>query len=511
MTAVRSELEDDAMQHSQDQSAPRQPHVPQGYALVPQDRAGHGGGESAELFDWALIGSYAMFVLHSIRRHKLLFLLVWVGIISFSLALMVLLPKTYQVQTTLQAQRNIMPALGTPRAMDADAPTRLAAETIQRYDNLVAVLQQTEFVKKWPLHRAPLLRVKDFIWHILFKPPTREEQIDNFVYYLRDRLWVKTGDGTVTIGIEFPDKELAYRIVDTALQNFLEARHAADVSTIAEAITILEARTDQAHQTLASALQQLQTLRDARAAQKGRRVNKSVVEARAPAPLDAESSRLVVTIQGKRRAIADLEEFRRRRVTELQTKLQEQRATYSETHPAVLDTEQSLQAVRQESPQVAVLRRELGPLEAELRKRGLVDYAAQEVGRPTPATIPGENLDPVDPLVDEGPQIESAKGQVRFALTNYNQFLDRLEGARLELDSARAAFKYRYLLIIPAQRPRAPIKPKPALVLGASLIAGLALAVLSTTLVDLHSRKLLEVWQVERQLKLPLFGEVRSG
>jgi hypothetical protein len=322
---------------------------------------------------------------------------------------------------------------------------------------------------------------------------------------------VKTGDGTVTIGIEFPDKELAYRIVDTALQNFLEARHAADVSTIAEAITILEGRAEQAHQTLATALQQVQTLREARGAHTGRRANRSLVEARAPAALDPETSRLVVTLQSKRRAIADLEEFRRRRATELQTRLQEQRANYSATHPAVLDTEQSLQAVRQESPQVAALKRELAPLEAELRKRGLGDDAGQELGKPTPVVIQAERLDPVDPLADEGPQIESAKGQVRFALSNYNQFLDRIEGARLELDSARAAFKYRYTVIIPAQKPRGPIKPKPALVLGASLIAGLVLAVLSTTLVDLHSRKLLENWQVERQLKMPLFGEVRSG
>jgi hypothetical protein len=73
------------------------------------------------------------------------------------------------------------------------------------------------------------------------------------------------------------------------------------------------------------------------------------------------------------------------------------------------------------------------------------------------------------------------------------------------------AFKYRYTIIHPAQKPRQPVKPKPKLVLGASLIAGLALALLSTTVVDLRSRKLLESWQVERILKLPLIGEVRSA
>jgi len=230
--------------------------------------------------------------------------------------------------------------------------------------------------------------------------------------------------------------------------------------------------------------------------------------ARPAAPVDQEISRLLVTVQSKRRAIADLEEFRRRRVTELQTKLQEQRAIYAQNHPVVLDIEQSLAAVRQESPQVAVLKRELSQLEAELKKRGAPDEPAPEVGRPTPV-VP-ERLERLDPREDEDAQIEYTKEQVSFALSKYNSFLDRIEAARLELDSARAAFKYRYTIVLPAQKPRHANKPNPTLVLGASLIAGLALAVLSTAFVDLRSRKLLESWQVERELKLPLIGEVRS-
>jgi uncharacterized protein involved in exopolysaccharide biosynthesis len=502
------------MQESHEPAGAQHPLAQPGYALMPQDLGGHGGAESPELFDWALIGSYATFVFHSIWRHKLIFLLVWGVIIAFSLGLMLALPKTYQVKTTLQAQRNqVMASLSNPgraASFDADAPTRLALETVQRYDNLVALIQQTEMIKTWPLHRAPLLKVKDFVWRHLFRQPTPEEQIDNFVYYLRDKLWVQTGEGTVTIGIEFPDAQLAYSLVDTALQNFLEARHAADVSSIAEAITLLEGRVEAAHQALAASLQQLQSLRDARAGRQGKRASKSAAESRAPAPIDQEAAHLLVTIQSKRRAIADLEEFRRRKITELQTRLQEQRATYSATHPAVLDTEQSLEAVRKDSPQVAALKRDLSSLEAELKKTGVADPAAQEMGRATPVVLQAEHLGPIDPREEEDPQIGYVREQVRFALSNYNSFLDRIEAARLELDSARAAFKYRYTIITPVQRPRGAIKPKPAMVLGASLIAGLVLAVLSTALVDLHSRKLLESWQVERQLKLPLLAEVRS-
>jgi hypothetical protein len=103
------------MQETHEPSGPQQPLAQPGYALLQQDPAGQGGAESTELFDWALIGSYATFVFHSVWRNKLLFLLVWGGIIAFSLGLIIALPKTYQVKTTLQAQRNqMMASLSNP-------------------------------------------------------------------------------------------------------------------------------------------------------------------------------------------------------------------------------------------------------------------------------------------------------------------------------------------------------------------------------------------------------------
>jgi uncharacterized protein involved in exopolysaccharide biosynthesis len=497
--------------------SPHEPPAPRATPLEQLEaRAGETAPESAQLFDWALIGSYALFVLHSLRRHKLLFLIVWVGIVAFSLALMVCMPKTYRVQATLQAQRNtVMPALSNPgRAIpvEADTPTRQAAETVQRYDNLVALIQQTDLLEIWPLRRAPLLRLKDFFWRRLFRAPTRDEQIVSFAYYLRDKLWVATPEGTVTIGIEFPDGELAYRLVDAAVENFLEARHAADVSSISEAITILEARAEQARQALETSVQQLQTVRDERSRGSGKRVrSRAALEVRPPAVPDEETSRLLLAVQTKRRAIADLEEFRRRRVTELETKLQEQRAIYSENHPIILDIEQSLAAVRQESPQVAALKTEVASLEAELTKKGIAkDAPEHEVRRPTRVVIPAERLHPADPHEDEDAQIEYMKEQVNFALSKYNSLLDRIDSAQLELDSARAAFKYRYTIVLPAQKPRYANKPNPTLVFGGSLVAGFVLALLTTAIVDLRSRKLLEKWQVERALKTTLIGEVRS-
>ena len=64
------------MNNLQDSSGSQQPLAPPGAGFLQQEIAGQGGGESTELFNWAVIGSYAGFILHSIGRHKLLFLLV---------------------------------------------------------------------------------------------------------------------------------------------------------------------------------------------------------------------------------------------------------------------------------------------------------------------------------------------------------------------------------------------------------------------------------------------------
>lgn len=479
------------------------------------DPHGRDHAESADLVNWPLVGSYSVFVVRSVRRHKLVFLAVWAAIVGASLGMLALLPKTYHIETTLQAQRNqVVAALSNPGRVvpgDADAPTRQAAETVKRHDNIVALINQTDFIKNWYANRAPLLKLKDLIWPLLFKPPTPEEQLDDFVYYLQSRLWVSTGEGTLTFGLDFPDRILGYHLVDTAVQNFLEARRAADVSSIAEAITILENRAREVHESLASSLQQLQALRDVRAVSLGKRTRQTPPQPKSPRPVDPETSQLLVQLESKRRAIDELEEFRRRRITDLQTRLQEQRAIYSEHHPRVLELEQSLHSVRQESPQVTALKRDVAALEEALKKHGKgPERPMQEVGRVTPVVIEATRLDAEDPRDEEDSDLDVAKERVRFQLASYNSLLDRIDSARLELESARAAFKYRYTVLRPVRIPRAPVRPRPVLVLGASLVAGLVVAILASSLIDLRSRKLFENWQIEHELGVRLLGEIGS-
>jgi uncharacterized protein involved in exopolysaccharide biosynthesis len=465
---------------------------------------------SLDLFNWAAIGRFFQLVGRSMARHKRVLFSVWLAVVGASVGLMVALPKTYEVQTTLQAQRtDIIAALSNRPAAGPD-PSKQAAETVLRHENLVSLVQQTDLIRKWPERRAPAMRVKDAIFARLFRPKTPDDELESFVGLLEKQLWVDSSNqGTVSIGIHFPDPDLAFSLVDTALENFLEARHASEISSIGDAIVVLENRAAKSREALDETRDQLETLRAARAAKVGKGNVRRVLPLESETPLDGKTSQLLVQVQSRRRAIADLQEFRRRRATELEARVEELRSQYSASHPSVLDAQQSLETMRGDSPQVLALQRELAPMEAELKQRGLASDVPLRTSR-VREKLGTLQLDAEDPREAEDPDIEYAKSQVKAAIARYNGLLDRVESARLEQDSAQAAFKYRYSVIKPAQKPRGPIKPKPTLIIPASVVAGLLLGIIATALIDLWSRKLVEPWQVEHTLGIPLLGEIRG-
>ena len=96
--------------------------------------------------------------------------------------------------------------------------------------------------------------------------------------------------------------------------------------------------------------------------------------------------------------------------------------------------------------------------------------------------------------------------RLRSELTQLESVLERTDGARIELAVSEAAFKYRYVVIRPAQLPKEPVKPNVNLVLAAGFVGSLLLALAVVVGKDLLSNQILEPWQVERQLGLPVLG-----
>lgn len=466
-----------------------------------------------ELFDFRLTRDFVGFALRSLRRHATVASAIFSSVFGLSVVLFFILPRTWHTETRILAQRNlIMPALGNPhRAIptESDAPTRSAAETVIKRDNLVALVKQTNLLDEWDNTRAPIVRARDFILDLFHKRLEDEDKLEALIGLLGKQLKVTTDEGTVTIGIDWNDPNMAYRLVDAAQQNFLEARHASEVSSIAETISILEGHAANVRETIDGTLDDL---RKARTTSDDERRTRHIPDA---VHRDGESTssnkeltEIRVMLNAKRRAISDLEEFRQKRVAELQTLLAEQRQTFAPGHPALANTMQSIQALVAESPQIAQLKREEKELSAEYAQRG--GREKEGPSRPALSEVSRETLDRGRKEGDEDEVVSYARSRLKIAVSKYEDLLERIEGARIELDTARAAFKYRYSIIAPAQVPKKAEKPKAPVFVGIGMFLALTLAILITTLLDLSSDRILESWQVERRLGIAVLGEVKK-
>jgi uncharacterized protein involved in exopolysaccharide biosynthesis len=470
--------------------------------------------EPSDLFDYRRLREYAAFAIHSLARRKGLALTVFTAVFGCAVLSLYALPKEYDSEVKLLGQRNqVISSLAVPgRNMptDADAPARAAFDTIMRRDNLVALIDQTGLVAHFYSHRSPAGRLKDRLNALLGREMNEDAKLDTVLGMLEKRLVVSSaaswqGEGTVSIGVEWPDPVMAHTLVEAAQQSFIEARHISELSNIAEAISILEGHSALMREEVEEAADSLARVRNARAARSAPAPSPAPAAQPKPARPTEASLQLKSIIDAKQRAIDDLEDFRRKRLLELQARLSEQKAIYSETHPIVVDLALNVRSMSNESPQVATLRREMNDLRSEYLRRGGSE-GAEKRGF---ASLPSEIVKvEVTERSLESPEEISKQTMLHQALSKYTALLDRIDSAKIEMDTARAAFKYRYSVFWPARIPNKPAKPKVPMVLGAGLVAGLLLALFASTAADVISRRVLEPWQVERDLAIPILGRV---
>jgi uncharacterized protein involved in exopolysaccharide biosynthesis len=512
--------------------------------------------EIEKLIDFRQIADYLGFVLRSIRRHKVLSGVTFGVAFAMTIAAALLMPKTFYVQVKLLAQRNaVMTALSNPgRAVpwDADAPTRAAAETVLRRDNLISLITQTDLINEWERRREPILKLKDKVWALVTRHEmTPDEQLDVLVGTLENRMSVTAGpvgDGTVTIELYWPDAEMAYRLVERAQQAFLDARQVAETSAISESIAILERYTASLHEDVNRTLSELQRTQPRARTDVGRvrtlaprrtTLPPSIVGSTIPAldnPIidssvspDPELARLRNEVNAKRMELSKLEDGRKQQLSELQARLGALQTIYTPNHPSVMSLQQNIAALQYESPQVAALRSQLDKLETEYDEKAAADadkLIQSEITRrgsaPVPVPVPVAP-DVAAAPIEEAPlapstttermqdqAAEFATLRLRTELNQLQSILERTDGARIELAVSQAAFKYRYTVIKPAQEPRDPVFPNVRLVILAGFLASAVLAICLALAVDLMSNRILEAWQVQRQLGLPILGTVRA-
>ncbi len=447
-------------------------------------------GSTTSLADWLT------FAVGSIRRRKLVSAAVFLCVGAATIAYYARSRPMYQVETKILAQRQLAVPSAVRSAGAGDPPTRTAEELILRQENLLDLVKRADLMKDPGPEPAGNPALDRALFKLGLGPdPGTADPLSQMVVRLGKALVVKSTEDTIRISIRWRDPLQAYQIVEGALQNFLEARQTQEITAIDEAIALLEAR-------LAGLRGQLDR-EEAKRDDTRREPHLLDLDA-APrfsggASSSAELTRIKSLIDSKERAIRDMEDFRRKRLLELQSQLAEKRNVYADAHPMVLGLQKEIEAFSLESPQIAELREQERQLRAE--------YAAQAAAEGRPRTE------------SRGPSVRSSRDarmagttqddRVKDVRGQYLHLQERINAVQLELDGARAAFKHRYKVIWPAELPREPVSPDPWKILPLGLLAALLLAVLAAVVPDIWSRRIYEAWQVEHDLGLEILSDSR--
>jgi uncharacterized protein involved in exopolysaccharide biosynthesis len=448
--------------------------------LTPYDAGGQEGARGPTPVDWLGL------LLRAARRRWWLAGLVFLAGVGAAVLYYSRRTPMYRVEAKILMQRaQALPSV--VRTTFEDAPGRSAWELIHRRENLIAIIEQAKLLEGAPPPRTEPSKLRALLARggpseTQAQSP-RDARLDRLVLYLDRNLLVSAEEGTVTLGLDWPDPLQAYTVVQATLENFIAARYQQEVTAIEEVIAILEGHTN-------TARKELELVQESTRRHRPARVAHGAAPLRQP---NDELVRLRSQLESKRRAVQDVEELRRRRLAELLAQLDQARNTYSEAHPVVTELRQQVDAFQRESPQLLALRRE----ELELA-RTYADRLARDGGDPAAGMA----------AIGSGAPDQEDQG-VRDARMQYEQMNARLSAAQLELDAARSAFKYRYKVIWPPQVPREPFSPNPKKILGAGVLASLLMALFAAAAPDLLRGRIVERWQVERSLDLRVLGEIR--
>lgn len=381
-----------------------------------------------------------------------------------------------------------------------------------RRENLIEIIRETNLLAIQDRLRSPLGRASAFVkQRILGQKPTAEDQLKAVVGLLQGRLWVRPEqEGTVTIGIDWPDPESAYRIVQSAQQNFIAQRHESEIDMITGSITILQNHVTEAQASMQEALTALKATRpdivvpSAARAGGARKPPTALQQAQL-----AQMTTLRTQLSAKQGLIRDLESSRARDLAQLQTKLADLRHTFGPAYPEVTETEQRIRVFQTDSPQLAALKQEEASLRNQLESFGtMTDTSATSM---SDASFARDILDRITRARSDSadnPQVVYAQSRLKMATNDYEDYFSRLEDANIELETARAAFKYRFNIVTPAEIPKKPFKPKVPLLLAAGLFLGAMFGVFAATALDFVSGRVVEKWQVQRQIGLPILANV---
>jgi uncharacterized protein involved in exopolysaccharide biosynthesis len=479
-----------------------------------------GGGSDPEL-----LKSYVRFLRRAIRAHRRISAVVLVVGAALTVLAYKFLPRTYTCATVLMVETNqVLEGNYPPNALPA------AESLILRHDNLEAIVHDTGLVKKFHARRPPLLALKDRLQKALIGELSEESEIAALVGTLESRVSIKTANSTLTVSVDWSDPRTAAEVADAARESFVRNRHVAEMSAFEEKLTILdghatslrdeiETLAKQARDMLAEREKNVRAARSASSAASAPATDTAAAVPRARPKVadgeDLEAPRLKEELDEKKKKLADYERDHDQRVQTERAKLDDLKLKLTPMHPEVAAEERRVAALEQEPSDIALLRADVASLQGELKQRDLLSRHGAGAGggargAGAPAAVPG--LDPLPgdivQLLDVSQLDPALAAQLSSAVSKYAALRDDIRTGRVQFDTAQAAFNFRYKVVVPAEAPKSPTKPKAAVLIGGGAALSLVIALLLPLLFELSTGLVIERWQVATT-QIPVLADLR--
>ncbi len=450
-------------------------------------------------------------VLGAPRRHPRIAMAAFVATLSFSVGVALLRAPVYTAQVSLLAQPGNTVARVATNSHQEDSATAAVSEDIMKRENVLALVKEAQLVERWDIDRSRAGRLKDKI----LGPPSDAQKLRAMVGSVEKKLLVSTDGPVITIQAEWPADETVYRLVTLAEEGFLDARLKSDTSMIRDGIAILESYIQTDRDQVDQALAELDTAEKKQTAEalaspgsssgaKTARPSAGAAPYRAPTTLSVPDPEVTRRVEEQRRELIAREEQRQQRLSLVKAQLADVRSTLAPAHPDVIALERKVAALSQPSDDsLAMLSLGATAPGSKAAHGGSGDASHGGLSSLVPGLDPGSGLgrrgDSDKNVIVVGPTDDAAtlgaKAKIQDAITRYGDLRSSLRAAQVELDVARAAFKYKYSVITPAEVPEKAKGPNPPTIVALGILAALLLTFGAPALYDLSRAWFASVWR----------------
>ena len=488
--------------------------------------------ESESSFSIKDVFTLVRFVINAMFRHKIVVIVCLVVITVSTFFLIKIIPRTYQTSSRIMtvASTTISQLAKTGRYGNQSTTTGVT-EIMKSRKNLIGIIEELQLHKTWQKTRPPLNAWIDGIMVSLFGPPTEEDVKEALISILSNRLAVWVENDVVIIQVDWHDPRTAFDIQQVVINRFFEERRSQELAEVRETVRLLEKKYESAREELeeiASKNEKL-TLKASelmaeeenagasRATTSLRAVRFSRSSATSTESEDEELAAVTEELQSVRDEISQLKATHKRQLDSERQKLAQFETAYGPLHPDIIKSKKYIELLQAQEPVPVELKqkeRKLATLEQTLKLKK-EEAAVKPVQRRRLAVVP--QPEPEETITDDKEkadlliQSRLASDEYRQVEMNLRAVGQTLSNARMELEATEAAFNYRYRLTQPPLLPKKPIKPQGMKIMLGAIPLSLFLGVFLAVFADIRSGVVLEIWQVEKVLDIPLLGEMQDS